>query len=93
MEDAPVQDRPLPAAAAAALSTGHMIDAIKHVREAEGLGLMEAKQRVEAYIRQHPGLAAQFAEQQANMKRRLIGWVLVIDVLLVAAVVWYFFVR
>jgi len=93
MEDAPVQDRPLPAAAAAALSAGHMIDAIKHVREAEGLGLMEAKQRVEAYVRHHPGLAAQFAEQQANMKRRLIGWVLVIDVLLVAAVVWYFFVR
>lgn len=93
MADSPDDDRPLPAAAAAALSTGRMIDAIKHVREAEGLGLMEAKQRVEAHVERNPMLKVQLAEQQARMKRRLIQWVLVIDVLLVAAVLWYFFGR
>lgn len=93
MPDETAEDRPLPAAAAAALSTGHMIDAIKRVREAEGLGLTEAKQRIDAYIVRKPALKAQLAEQQAQMKRRLIQWFLIIDVLLVAAVLWYFFGR
>ena len=93
MRETEVEDRPLPAAAAAALSTGHKVDAIKYVREAEGLGLMEAKQRVDAHIARNPVLKAQLAEQQARMKRRLIQWVLIIDLVLVAGVLWYFFGR
>jgi len=93
MPDQSEEDRPLPAAAAAALSTGRKIDAIKHVREAEGLGLMEAKQRVEAYVERDPILKAQYADQRARMKRRLIQWGLIIDVLLIAAILWYFFGR
>ena len=93
MRDEGEEDRPLPAAAAAALSTGHMIDAIKYVREAEGLGLMEAKQRVDACVARDPVLKAQIAEQQAHMKRRLIKWGLVVDALLFVGLVWYFFGR
>ena len=93
MRETEVEDRPLPAAAAAALSTGHKVDAIKYVREAEGLGLMGAKQRVDAHIARNPVLKAQLAEQQARMKRRLIQWVLIIDLVLVAGVLWYFFGR
>jgi ribosomal protein L7/L12 len=93
MHDGPEEDRPLPAAAAAAISTGRKIDAIKYVREAEGLGLMEAKQRVEAYVERDPILKAQYADQRARMKRRLIQWGLIIDVLLIAALLWYFIAR
>ena len=93
MRETEVEDRPLPAAAAAALSTGHKVDAIKYVREAEGLGLMEAKQRVDAHIARNPVLKAQLAEQQSRMRRRLIQWVLIIDLVLVAGVLWYFFGR
>jgi ribosomal protein L7/L12 len=93
MQSTANDDRPLPAAAAAAVATGHMIDAIKLLREAEGVGLAEAKQRVEAYVQRNPALKAQLAEQQAAMKRKLIQWVLIIDVLLIAALVWYFFGR
>ena len=93
MREPEVEDCPLPAAAAAALSTGHMVDAIKYVREAEGLGLMEAKQRVDAYVARDPILKAQLAEQQARMKRGLIKWVLIIDLVLIAVVLWYFFGR
>jgi ribosomal protein L7/L12 len=93
MLDQPEEDRPLPAAAAAALSIGRKVDAIKYLREAEGLGLMEAKQRVDAYVERDPILKAQFAEQRARMKRRLIQWGLIIDVLLIAAILWYFFGR
>ncbi len=93
MESNPDDQRPLPAAAAAALSTGHLIEAIKQVRAAEGIGLMEAKLRIEAHVNRNPALKAQFAEQQQSMKRRVIRWVLVIDVLLFAAVAWYFLFR
>ncbi len=86
-------ERPLPATAAAALSTGKLIEAIKQVREAEGLGLMEAKQRVEAYVERNPGLKAQLADLQVQLKRRIIKWVLIIDVVLVAVVLWYFLGR
>ena len=89
----PDDERPLPAAAAAALSTGHLIEAIKRVREAEGIGLTEAKLRIEAYVDGNPALKAQFAERRVQMKRRLISWVLVIDLLLAAAVLWYLFGR
>jgi hypothetical protein len=93
MRDSDVEEPPLPAAAAAAISTGHLVDAIKCVRAAEGLGLTEAKQRIEAYVARNPMLKTQLAEQQARMKRRLIQWVLVIDLLLVAAILWYYFGR
>ena len=93
MQDESEEKRPLPAAAAAALSTGRMVEAIKYVREAEGLGLMEAKQRVDAYVARDPVLKAQIADQQAQMKRRFIKWALVIDVLLVIAAIWYFYGR
>ncbi|MGQ0428839.1 MAG: hypothetical protein ACT4UQ_02775 [Gammaproteobacteria bacterium] len=52
-------DRPLPAAAAAALALGRVAEAIK----------------------------------QARMQRSLIRWVLVIDAIIVAAVLWWFFGR
>lgn len=93
MPDENPDERPLPAAAAAALSLGRMVDAIKHVREAEGLGLMEAKLRVEAYVRRNPVLKAQLDEQQARMKWRLIQWVLVVDVIIILAVLWWIFGR
>ena len=93
MQDDSEEERPLPAAAAAALATGRMVDAIKSVREAEGLGLMEAKQRVDAYVARDPVLKAQIADQQARMKRSFIQWALVIDVLLIIAAIWYFYGR
>lgn len=93
MTDQDDGERPLPAAAAAALSVGRMIDAIKHVRETEGLGLREAKQRVEALVRRNPVLRAQLEEQQARMKRRLIQWVLVLDVIVILALLWWIFGR
>ena len=93
MQSERAEDRPLPAAAAAALSTGHMVEAIKYVRQAEGLGLLEAKQRVEAHVARDPVLKAQIAELQARTKRKLIQWFLVIDALLLVAVIWYFFGR
>jgi len=91
---APQEDeRPLPAAAAAALALGRLVDAIKQVRAAEGLDLAQARARVDAHLRRHPGLKAQVDAELARMKRTVIRWVIVIDVILFAAVLWWIFGR
>ena len=87
-------DAPLPAAAIVALNRGHVIEAIKRVREAEpGLGLAAAKARVDAYIGRDPMLSAHLEQQVKAARSRLIRWVVVIDILLFAALGWYFFLR
>ena len=48
----------LSAEALAALHEGRKIDAIKILRAERGLGLKEAKEEVDAYLRNHPELAA-----------------------------------
>jgi hypothetical protein len=83
----------IPAAATAAVARGSKIDAIKEVRAATGLGLLEAKQQVERYIAANPVLQEQFGQQEAAMKRRVVWWVVVIDVLIFAAILWWFLGR
>lgn len=48
----------LPADVIAKLHEGRKIDAIKLLREQRGIGLKEAKQEVDAYLRDHPQLAS-----------------------------------
>lgn len=48
----------LPADALAALHEGRKIDAIKLLRAQRGIGLKEAKDEVDAYLREHPELAS-----------------------------------
>lgn len=83
----------LPAMATLAISRGSKIEAIKEVRAATGIGLREAKELVEAYIAANPILKMQFEQQAKATRKRVIAWALVIDVLLAAAVIWWFFGR
>lgn len=46
----------LPGDVIEAIKAGQKIQAIKRLRDAEGLGLKEAKHAVDAYIRAHPTL-------------------------------------
>ncbi|MGE0031584.1 MAG: ribosomal protein L7/L12 [Steroidobacteraceae bacterium] len=83
----------LPATATAAVARGSKIDAIREVRAATGLGLLEAKQLVERYIAANPVLQEQFGQQEAALKRRVIRWVVVIDLLIFAVILWWFLGR
>jgi hypothetical protein len=84
----------LPAAAIVALNRGQVIEAIKRVREAEpGLGLAEAKSRVDAYAARDPMVARQLEQRRKAARNRLVRWVIVIDAVLFAALAWYFFLR
>lgn len=83
----------LPATATAAVARGSKVDAIKEVRAATGLDLREAKQLVEQYIAANPVLKEQFGQQETALKRRVIRWVVVFDLLIFAAILWWFFGR
>ncbi|MBZ5635092.1 MAG: ribosomal protein L7/L12 [Acidobacteriia bacterium] len=84
----PDSSRPFPPTAAAALSNGNKIEAIKIVRQEWGLDLKDAKDAVEAYVKTQPALAATMQEASASSQRGCITWLLVLA--LAGAAVYYF---
>jgi hypothetical protein len=85
--------RPIPLEAVTLLSEGKMIDAIKSVRAAEGVGLKEAKQRVHEYIAQDPILRVQIETQQHATRRKLFFWFVVVDLAVAAGVIYWLYHR
>lgn len=81
--------RPLPLEAVTLLQEGRVIEAIKSVRQAEALGLREAKQRVDIYLAGEPLLRAQIELRQRAARRKFFFWFLVIDLLIVAAIIYW----
>ena len=65
----PEKGKDLPAAVATALSQGQKIEAIKLLREAHGIGLKEAKDIVEDYIKSRPELSVKLTAIQEEKKR------------------------
>lgn len=72
---------PLPVDAIAALHEGRKIDAIRSVRAARNLELKEAKDVVDAYIRNDAALRASFAERQARARQGLVRGAVVLGLL------------
>lgn len=68
----------IPPQAVAALNAGRVLEAIKIVRETQGLGLKEAKELVDSYLVLHPELQLQIRQQRAQGKARLLAWVVLI---------------
>jgi len=78
------------APAIAALQLGNKIEAIKLVREETGLGLKEAKDLVERYLRDHPEVQVQFLRRSGAVKS-FLSWLFMM--LVVIAAVVYFWPR
>jgi ribosomal protein L7/L12 len=85
------EDQGLPPQAVAALALGNKIEAIKIVREARNVGLKDAKDTVEAYVRREPALQQKLAVAQAETKRAFFRWVMVLAGIAVA--VYYLLLR
>jgi hypothetical protein len=64
--------------AIAALQSGNKIQAIKLVRVEQGLGLKEAKDAVEEYLRTQPSLQQTFAATQTQTKRNALLWLVIL---------------
>jgi hypothetical protein len=69
------------------------VAAIKAVRQAEGLGLKEAKGRVDAYLAREPLLQAQLELRQRATRRKFFFWFLVVDVVIAAGVIYWLLYR
>jgi ribosomal protein L7/L12 len=81
----------LPVAAIAALQQGNKIEAIKIVRQERNLGLKEAKDAVDEYVRSQPSLQSALASAQSETRRVGLLWLAVIIV--VAALGYYFLTK
>lgn len=91
MTDEPNQTSTLSNAAVEMLWRGDVIAAIKVVRAERNLGLKEAKDLVDAYIRSQPSLRQKIEQAQAEMWQKLKRGLLV--ALIFAAAAAYFFVQ
>lgn len=85
--------QPLPARAIAALREGRTLDALKAVRELEGVDLRQAQARVDAYLALDPALKKRLDERRRESRKRLIGWVLVVDAVILASLAAWWFSR
>jgi ribosomal protein L7/L12 len=72
---------PLSTAAISALHHGNKIEAIKIVREERNIGLKEAKDAVDAYVRSQPALQPSLAAAQSEAKRSALLWLAALIVL------------
>ena len=88
MADTPDQPKPLPEAVVAALQKGQKIEAIKILRQESGIGLKEAKDRVDRYVLSDPLLQRSMQMAQEESRRGCLLW-LVVGIVL-AASVYYF---
>jgi hypothetical protein len=85
--------KPLPLEAVALLGEGRMVEAIKSVRKSEGLGLRDAKARVDAHLAQDPIMRVQIETLQRATRRKFFFWFLIVDLVITAGIVYWFFYR
>ncbi|HVZ46245.1 MAG TPA: ribosomal protein L7/L12 [Ramlibacter sp.] len=88
MSDSTVKPTLSPAAVAA-LQQGNKIEAIKILREERNIGLKEAKDAVDDYVRSQPALQAAMAEARPGLPS--VFWIVVVAAL--AALAWRFFFK
>lgn len=72
---------PLSTAAISALRHGNKIEAIKIVREERKIGLKEAKDAVDDYVRSQPALQSSLAAAQSEAKGNALRWVAALIIL------------
>jgi hypothetical protein len=85
--------KPLPPEPATLLTEGRLVDAVKVLRDTQGIGLRQARAWIEWHIDQDPMLRVQLETQQRARRRKIFLWFLVVDAVITAAIVYYLFYR
>jgi hypothetical protein len=85
--------KPLPPEPATLLTEGRLSDAVKVLRDTQGIGLKQARAWIEWHIDQDPMLRVQLETQQRARRRKFFLWFLVVDAVITAAIVYYLFYR
>ena len=81
--------RPLPPEPATLLTEGRVAEAVQSLRESHGIGAREAKKWIDAHIADDPMLRVQIESQKRPWGRRIFFWVLLIDAIIVASIIYY----
>tara|TARA_R110002096_G_scaffold1376_20_gene7290 strand:- start:3630 stop:4094 length:465 start_codon:yes stop_codon:yes gene_type:complete len=68
----PLQSQPIPRRAIVALENGRLVEAVKHVRDATGAGLKDAKEHLERHLADNPALDAKFNAAATAERRRVV---------------------
>jgi hypothetical protein len=76
-----------------ALDEGRVLDAIRSLRESEGIDLTLAKARVDAYVHANPALQQRLAQRSKDRRKGLVKWVLIVDAVLFGVAAYWFFGR
>ena len=83
--------KPISLEAATLLTEGKLAEAVRVVRDNDGVSLKEARRRVDAHIADDPMLGVQLETRRRDSRRKFFYLFLVIDAFIVAGVVYYFF--
>jgi hypothetical protein len=83
--------RPLPPEPATLLSEGRVMEAIKVLRDSNGLTFRQARDWIDAHIADNPVLGVEIEARQRARRRRIFAWFLLGDAVVAAAVVYYLF--
>jgi hypothetical protein len=86
-------DNPLPIAVSLAINDGKVIEAIKLLRDAEGIDLVGAKARIDRYLESNPAVREKIEEVRKDSRRSLVKKVLLFDAVVVIVLIWWFFLR
>jgi hypothetical protein len=81
--------KPLPPESATLLAEGRVAEAVRALRDSHGLDTREARKWIDAHIADDPMLRVQLQTQKRAWGKRVFFWVLLIDVIIVASIIYY----
>jgi len=84
---------PLPPEIVTLLGEGDVNEAIKVLRSAGAMSQKEARRRIDAHLDQDAILRVQLETYQRARRRKLFLWFLVVDIVITAGVIYWFFFR
>ena len=83
--------KPLPAEPATLINEGKVHDAVRVLRQSHNLRTREARAWVDSHIAQDPMLQVQLETQRRARRRRFFLWLIPIDILVAAGIIYYLF--
>jgi hypothetical protein len=83
----------LPLEAVALLGEGKINEAIRSLRQSEGLSRSEARRRVDAHFARDPMLRVHIEAEQRARRRRFFFWFLLVDLAITVGIIYWFFYR
>jgi hypothetical protein len=83
--------KPLPDEPAVLITEGRVHEAVRVLRQSHNLGKREARAWIDSHIADNPMLQVQLETQRRARRRKVFLWLLPIDILVAAGIIYYLF--